>query len=307
MRCKARSVGVGTRGFSLVELMVALTIGLLITLAMSAAFLSGSAGKAATVRTAEIETNGRYAADFLKRELQHSGFVGLGGTTVTLSGTTSTTDYGCGAGVVANLRESIWGANDKNPFAGSCIPKANYLAGDVLVLRRAALTAIPAATALAANTLYVRTEYLGATVYLGPTRPSSFQPPVEDYALQTDVYYVAPFTTVSTESPQVPALWRLTLGPGPALTPQMVASGVENMQVQYAVTSGGTTSFLDADSVAAADWPNVTAVRIWLLVRSTVADSDLDNQQTYTIGDQKVAVSDNFPRQVFSMVVNVRN
>jgi type IV pilus assembly protein PilW len=294
-------------GFSIVELMVALTIGLLITLAMSSAFLSGSASKSSNVRTSEIETNGRYAIDFLKRELQHSGFVGLGGTTVTLSGTTGTTDYGCGAGVVTNLQQPVWGSNDSNPFSGSCIPATNYLAGDVLVLRRAGLASIPSATALSATTLYVRTEYLGATVYLGPTRPSFFQPPVEDYPLQTDVYYVAPFTTSASESPKVPALWRLTLGTGPALTAQMVASGVENMQVQYAVTTSAGTRYLNANDVAATEWPSVTGVRVWLLVRSTNSEPDLSNTSTYTLGDQTITASDSYPRQVFPLVVNLRN
>ena len=294
-------------GLSLVELMVALTIGMLITLAMSQAFLSGSASKSSTSRFAEAQNNGRYAIDFLRRELQHSGFVSLGGNVVTLSGTVGTTDYGCGPGGVANLQQPVWGANDSNPFSATCIPTANYSTGDVLVLHRAGLTSIPAATALAADTLYVRTEYIGATVFVGPTRPSNVQLPVEDFALRTDVYYVAPFTTSSTESPQVPALWRLTLGAGPALTAQMIASGVENMQVQYGVSSNGFTRFYNADQVVASDWPNVNAVRLWLLVRSSTAESDLSNNTTYTLGDRTITVSDGFPRQVFPLVVNLRN
>ena len=62
-----------------------------------------------------------------------------------------------------------------------------------------------------------------------------------------------------------------------------------------------------ASGVAAADWPNVTAVRIWLLARSVTAEPGLANTSTYTMGDQTVTVSDGFQRQLFPLVVQLRN
>src|SRR4029078_6760296 len=80
-------------GFSLVELMVAVAIGLLIVAAMMTAFLSDSTTTRANVRFSEVQNNGRYAIDLLRRELQHSGFLGLGAlglTKITKSGATGT-------------------------------------------------------------------------------------------------------------------------------------------------------------------------------------------------------------------------
>ena len=176
----------------------------------------------------------------------------------------------------------------------------------VLVLRRAGLTAIPSTAALASNTLYVRSEFVKATVFLGPARPSNLQSPVEDYPLETDVYYISKYTNSASESPQVPALYRLTLGAGPALNAQLIASGIENMQVQYGVSSSSGTKFLDAQNVAAADWANVTAVRIWLLARSTETEPGYTNTSTYTMGDQPVTVNDSYQRQVLPLVVQLR-
>jgi type IV pilus assembly protein PilW len=164
---------------------------------------------------------------------------------------------------------------------------------------------VPSTTALAANTLYVRSEFIGATVFLGPTRPVAQQSPVEDYPLQTDVYYISKYTNSATESPQVPALYRLTLGAGPALTPQLIASGIENMQIQYGVTTDGT-AFGNANTIAAADWANVTAVRIWLLARSTDTEPGYVNTSTYTMGGQPVTVNDSYQRQVFPLIVQLR-
>ncbi len=294
-------------GFSIIELMVALTIGLIIIAAMLASVSVTSGSNRTNARVAEFQNNGRFATDFLRRELQHTGFAGLSWTNLTQTGAVGATDYGCGAGFVTNIAQRIWGANDTNPLSGSCIPAANYARGDVLVLRRAALDAIPAATVLAANTLYFRSEYLQGSVYVGPARPVGLQAPVDDYLLQTDVYYISPYTNSVAESPQVPALYRMTLGAGPAMAPQLIASGIENMQVQYGVNSVAGTRFYDASTVPATLWTGVVSVRIWLLARSSGTETGYTNTSTYAMGDQSVAVSDSFQRQLFPLVVQLRN
>ena len=90
------------------------------------------------------------------------------------------------------------------------------------------MIAIPTTATLSATTLYFRSEYLQGSVFVGPTRPTNLQTPVADYLLHTDVYYVSPWTVSSTESPQVPALYRMTLGPGPAMTAQLERIGGED-------------------------------------------------------------------------------
>jgi type IV pilus assembly protein PilW len=294
-------------GFSLIELMVAITIGLMIVAAMLANLQVSSASNRTNARVSEFQTNGRYAVDFLRRELQHAGYAGVSWVNLTDLGATGTTDYGCGTGFAANIAQPIFGANDSNPYSGSCVPSDNYARGDILVLRRAGLDIIPAATVLAANTLYFRSEYVRGSVFLGPTRPASLQTPVEDHLLETDVYYISKWTNSATESPQVPALYRMTLGAGPAMTAQLIASGIENMQIQYGVTTAAGTRFYDASAVPASEWVNVVAVRLWLLARSTTAEPGLTNTSTYAMGDQSVAVNDGFQRQVFPLVVQLRN
>ncbi len=74
-----------------------------------------------------------------------------------------------------------------------------------------------------------------------------------------------------------------------------------------ASTTLGTTQYLNANQIATADWPSVSSVRIWLLVRSSTPDSGLANTSSYTIGDQTITVNDNYPRQVFPLAVNLRN
>jgi Tfp pilus assembly protein PilW len=262
-------------------------------------------------RVAEFQTNGRFAADFLRREIQHTGFAGVSWTNLTETGATATTDYGCGAGFAANILQPIWGANDSNPFSGTCIPSANYARGDILVLRRADLDAIPTTATLVNTKLYFRAEYLQGSVFLGPTRPANLQTPVADYLLHTDIYYISPWTNSSTESPQIPALYRMTLGDGPAMSAQLIASGIENMQVQYGVSTDAGVRYYDASTVPAGLWTSVVSVRLWLLARSTTADPGNVSTAAYAMGDQtypnrSTTPSDGYQRQLFPLVVQIR-
>ena len=60
------------RGFSLVEMMVSITIGLMIIAALTGVLASNSRSSKTNDRTAELQSNGRYALDHLKRELRHA-------------------------------------------------------------------------------------------------------------------------------------------------------------------------------------------------------------------------------------------
>ena len=292
-------------GLSLVELMVAMVIGFLILAAMLSAYNSGSSTGAANARYAEVQTNGRFGIDKLRREIQHAGFLGMSFTGLTRDSTTATTDALCGGSInVTDITQRIWGANDAKTL--SCIADADYARGDVLVLRRAGLSTV---SSLVANNAYIRTEFIKATAFVGATAPANIQAPYEDYPLQVDIYYVSPYTNVVGDG--VPALKRLKLGAGPAFTSEVVATGIENMQIQYGVIGAGSVVFLNANSVPATDWGNVVAVRLWLLARSSEPQYEgFNNTNNYTMGDltggSAYAVNDNYVRDLFPLVVQLR-
>ena len=122
------------------------------------------------------------------------------------------------------------------------------------------------------------------------------------------MYYVSPYTTSADESPRVPALYRLKLGDGPAMQPELIASGVENFQVRYGiVTAAGTHQYLDAQNVGIDDWDLVSSVEISLLVRAGAKEPGYTASATYKVGDKTVTASDGYRRVVFSTVVQLRN
>jgi type IV pilus assembly protein PilW len=303
-----------TAGLSLVELMVAMVVGFLILAAMLSAYSSGSSSNAVNARYAEVQTNGRYAVDFLRREIQQAGFLGINYTGLSNDSTTATTDALCGSSIqVTNIAQPIWGANDAKTL--TCIADADYSTGDVLVLRRVEpLSTSPTIGLLgtgsfAANTAYVRSEFMKATAFVGTTPPANVQIPYEDYKLKVDIYYVSPYTNTAGDG--VPALKRLKLGTGPAFTSEVIATGIENMQIQYGVQTGGAVVFLNANSVPSISWPNIVAVRLWVLARSSDRQYEgFSNTSTYAMGDltgdTAFTVNDNFVRQLFPLVVQVR-
>jgi len=311
-------------GFTLIEMMISVTIGLGILAGLVGVLASTSGNSKTNDRTSELMTNGRYALNNIRQELRQAGFRGYTwaepstpGALGLVAGDNECLEAGAAQeSFVTNLRQGIWGANDSNPFAGSCIPAACMAANnDVLVVRR--LAPIPA-VALVANTVYFQTSYERGQVFrstVSPVVPPTFTgapTPLAQFAMQTFVYYMS-----AAEIPLVPALYRVSLQTDGSMARELVASGIERMQVQYGVlTTVPDTRYLDAGAgqlnatsfnPASSGWGDVNSVRIWLLARNTAPEPGYANTNTYAIGDQNVVVNDNFRRHLFTTVVQLRN
>src|SRR5664279_1931585 len=67
-------------GFTLIEMMVAITIGLFILAGVVGVLATNSNNSRTNDRTSELMTNGRYALDSMKQELRQAGFRGYTST-----------------------------------------------------------------------------------------------------------------------------------------------------------------------------------------------------------------------------------
>ena len=301
------------RGFTLVELMVAVALSLFVITIVIQGFAATSAASNINATVAESSTNGRHALEVLKREVRHAALHRLvwdASQIINDDATLATKDYGCGVGFVTGLSVGITGFNDNNPYAASCLATASdreYVRGDVLVLRR---TSRAPAGSFDIGAPYVRTAYGVANIFIGGTTTTTapFLPePNFDYRMVSDVYFVNAFTNSANETPKVPALYRLTLtaGANPQMRPELVAANVEQFQVQYAVTdSSDKIRYYDANSVT--DWTAVKTARIWLLTRESTPEVGFVSGQ-YVLGDVTYAPADNFRRTVYSSTIAIRN
>jgi type IV pilus assembly protein PilW len=299
------------RGLSLIELMIAVALGLLLVTVVMQGFASTSSNSRVSSVVSEYQTNGRYALETLKREIRHAALHPMvwDEEQVDRNASVDAKNYGCGAGVSTTLGTGITGWNDTNPYAATCLAAGadrTYLRGDALMLRR---TALAAATVFDANAPYARVSYGAANVYLGGEVAAELAIPSFDYRLVSDLYYVNDFTTSTTESPKVPALYRLTLSAGanPTMVPQLVASNVEHFQVQFGQVMDvvtGSIRYFNADAVI--DWKRVNVARVWLLMRATEREIGFTSG-SYQLGDVTYTPNDSFRRVVLSTTINLRN
>lgn len=333
------------RGYSLIELMISITLGLIIISGLLVVFVNSRASSKTNDRTAEVMSNGRFALATLKEDLRAAGFVGYLGATPNTPTTTLTPitneclETGATASTfVSNIGQGIWGSKDSNPFSANCIPASHYARGDVLVIRKLSPTA---ATSLSANQLYFRSSYAAGEIFRGaptavcPAPQSGYTAPFDkapclagspgvdllNFPIEVHVYFIRPYTVSATESPLTPALCRLVLNSGGIMAEEVVASGIEDMRIQYSVSlTNQTSQYLEANSIVGAstatssDWDNVSAARVWLLARNSTIEPGYSNTTVYNLASSTYPrtpptnfTGDSYRRQMFNTVVQLRN
>ncbi len=111
----------------------------------------------------------------IKRDLMHAGYLGMSGVFKPDKPMTEADGYplytaaipvanACDATNVGRISQRIWAYHESNPYAGSCIPAANYLRGDVLVIR--GLDPTPVAPPFSPTTAYYHSAYDGGAPFV---------------------------------------------------------------------------------------------------------------------------------------------
>lgn len=312
-------------GFSLIELMVAMVVGLVI---ISGAFsLHSTTRKTQQVSEAQMDmvADARFAIEMIGYDLRHAGV--WGGTnraglvdcryrgsagascTATSAGEARPVALGsdCAEGWYYDLDVAVFASNDSNPFSGTCIPAAEgyVAASDVLQIRYAEATP---PTALLASQAYVRSHFNGGRIFIGTTQPvlDSFDTSSNNHELHAYAYYVSNFTDAAGDG--IPSLRRAALINGPAIQNQTLISGVTDLQVQFGLDLDGD-KVVDtyANPSAGMDPSQVLAAKIWLLMR-TDDKQNITKAKTFSLAGTDVTKgADGYRYFMVSSVVNLRN
>ena len=293
------------RGFSMVELIIAMALGLFLMAALVQILLSGKEAFSSVNHLSRIQENGRIATSMLAGDLKRAGYMGgnsdipnifgsAGQTAAAISCATGDTSWGR----MVTLR--IVGLDDTN--AGyACITNASYLRGDILTVHYASPWV---SGALAAGQMYMRSSLFEGKIFAGADQALGanlvLDQPQSVHDLVTHSYYVGNSGRTCSGLP-VPSLFRARLNINGQPLVEELLPGVEHLQVQYGV--GG--QYINADAVAV--WSQVVTARFWLLIRSECPESGFTDASTYTLGDQLYITNDSFPRQLYSSVVMLRN
>ncbi len=330
-------------GLSLVELMVAVTIGLLLLAGLTSLVMNTSRSFGELTKTSRQLESGRYALQLLKEEVEHAGFFG---ELATLDPPPSLPDP-CDitpATLSSSILVPIQGYDAPTGTVLSCLTDANHLDGtDILVLRRAATAPTPPAS-LDANDVYIQTTNAQAVIDTGANATSftlmkkDAATPADIRKLRADIYFISPCNTPSSGSTcdanadggrPIPTLKRLSLvstGSGPALVTQPLAEGIEELQVEYGIdrenaaasvqfngipnesTSGAGDAYVTAPGTLN-DWVNVVAIRLYLLARHPEPTDGYTDTKSYDLGlgGTTAAPNDSYKRRLFTILVRAVN
>jgi type IV pilus assembly protein PilW len=334
------------RGFTLVEFMVAVTISMLLLLGLTVVFVGNSRSFSENQRSDQQIENGRYALALMSDSIRHAGFYGEVADVTNLILTPAitlpavlpdpcVTDV---ASVRADLPLPVQGADDPDPMP-TCLP--DHVAGtDVIVVRRANTTTIPAASA-DANGYYTQTSFCATQLPVFELAQSGFvlqqkdclsAAPVRQY--HVEIYFISPCSRATgangvckSSDPALPTLKRLELRPaGDATCPVFaqaswclvpLVEGIENLQIEYgldtAAPSTGSPDVYKTTPASTAEWANVVAIRVHVLARNVEQTGGYADTKIYQLGLNADGSANNvtpggaYKRHAYSEVVRLTN
>jgi len=333
-------------GFTLVELMVGLVVGMVVLAAATVAFLSISSSRREIERTDRQIENGRYAMQLLSEDIALAGYWGEFNPTVVptpvsiAAGTTgdpcTVTDADLKVAVPLHIQ-----GYDLGTSAPTCIAdlRANT---DIVVIRRVSTCIAGSGSsdcaAVAAGTTYFQSALCNTELAL-PTIAQRYvvSSTVADLNLHkrvcgtaadirkyiVHIYFVA---NNNNAGDGVPTLKRAELRAG-AFTIVPLVEGVENLQIEYALDTNGngapdvynadpTTYNGCAGAACVVNWTNVTAVKLHVIARSVDAVAGYTDTKVYPMGFQADGVTDevggspyndHYKRHAFTTVVRINN
>lgn len=272
------------RGLSLIELMIAMLIGLFMLLSISSVYLSNVKTNKIRDQFSLLEDNARIALDSMRNVIEHTGYKGRQNTIIEnpfiIASTVINNDAACTPGrtIVNNAPVTLDGG------AGNDI--------DV-------------------NIDSIGVKYLGTG---GVTTDCSGDLPMDAFCQLSD-----PVNPATKKSSHIYNVFHLDSATDRLLCAgsldrsggeQLIAEGVENMQIVYGVDTSGdniANEYINASSLNG-KWSQVVSIQIAVLVRSEKPVKDTAEQRTYDLlGTPILSPNDKLQRAVFSTTVYIRN
>ena len=306
-------------GFTLIELMLAMLIGLIIMGGVMQMFITTRDTQRTSEEQMQLVADARFVLDTISYDLRHAGlWGGTNESNLIICGRATATTFTCppaddpgnavndcsGNDWYRDLARPVLASNNLNPFAGTCATQGYQPGTDVLGLHYADSLPIPTGAvageegALAGGVIYVRSNILGGQIFAGNTYPATSIVPkwidnpidsrTKNYTLRSPVYYVSDYTNAVGDG--VPSLHRVELIAGPEMDDQVLIPGVENLQFEFGVDTTGdfqVDTYMNAANVTLGGYwttGDVIAVKISLLMRAITPDRDgIGGTQTYTL------------------------
>jgi type IV pilus assembly protein PilW len=308
-------------GYTLIELMVSMAIGLIVLAALVTLFAGNSRQRAEIERANQQTENGRYALQLLSEDLRDAGYLGsfnpgtVAGPNSQLVVPAALPDP-CLTDVPtlnSGISLAVQGY-DNGAIVPGCL--ADVRAGtDILVVRRASTCAVGTAgcDAQVAGDVYLQasgcnTELTAGTYYVLDSSVPNLNLHRKDcvtaaliYQYRTHIYFIANNDKLNPVPDGIPTLKRAELGNGTFNIVPLV-EGIENLQLDYgldtSVPTTGSPAVYTADpnsyngcapggpgpTTCVSYWRNTVAVQVNLLARGQTPTQGYTDTKSYTLG-----------------------
>jgi type IV pilus assembly protein PilW len=325
------------RGMSLVELMVAMAIGLFLLAGAITVFGKTRDLYRTNDTASRLQETARYAMSTIESDLRMANYWGLMSRAdlvengpgldlanppdvdptyslpadlVAYAGTISS----CGGMWAVKLPAYVEATDDA--YGLGCAEFGTAQGGsDTLTIRHASTQVITAGQ-LAANAgrIKVQSSRMQASLFSGSTLPGGYAAALsETRALVANGYYV---DQSSEMDPNMPSLRRKQLdfaGGAPVIVDREVVPGVQDLQVEFGadLDNDQNADYFVPPGTAIPAGDQIVAVRIWLLVRGEQAELGFNDSRTYDYasrtGAAAITPNDAFRRVLVSKTIALRN
>ncbi|TBR39756.1 MULTISPECIES: PilW family protein [Dyella] len=306
----------GQGGFSLVELLIAVALGLIVVAGLINLLISNRKAYQVQQGNNYLQQNLRFASDRINWSLRMADFWGgVAAPNVAGAMTDGTGTSGCNAawilaGRSGNLGGGVYGYDGGSSFpVGSCVDTQDYVKGsDVLVVRYVDTDpcAVDDTSAVLDTTgcLPASSHYLAASAgQIGNLFAKTAGVPTLTgastrryvYPYRVEMYYLQPCSNRGTGhcssssdggSPQF-TLMRMRLT-DTGMQRDAIVEGIEQLQFEYglentATSNGIVQEYRSATDMGAGDWSHVVSVRVSMIARSRERDVAVPHGGTFAL------------------------
>lgn len=320
-----------SRGFTLVEWLVAMLLGLFLLAGVFTVFVMSRSNSEDAFDQGELQENGRLAIRLISQDIKWAGFFGAytgqstqvgsslslstGSTILSASDCLDERSVGSLPSPLGPIR-GLWVSRvsaSKGLSGFTCIDANDRVANsDVISIKRLVGRPIPASEGLDTNRFYMATNSQEARVIKGSeTRPlfgANNESQIWEY--QHYIYYLS-------QEDGIPVLRKryLTVNGGSALIGGAMAEGVEHMVLMYGVDDslipdGRIDRYMSTDQMTTQRWNEgrVLGARLFLLIRAARESSRYKNNNSYQLGNITVnGGGDGYRRLLLESSIALRN
>lgn len=337
MDCVIKKAG---RGFSLVELLVGMVLGLILIGGAVSIYLASKRSYVEVEQVAALTESARFAEQLIGDSLRHAGFFGeVTANAIEVDANLTGVVGDCsGLASAHNLGQFVFADTiDGSNSALGCIDDG-MVGTDVLVIKRVLPRpytdgprdsfdpndpaqsdgAIDFPAVLQNDKTYVVANNVGGVLFDGNDPAPTINlggevPGGSAWEYKYEVYYIRdPDPAGDDDVPQLSRKILVWNGTAMELQTEDVAEGVENLRILLGYSSG-TNGDVDtyetpAQISTSGSWSNIQSVEVYLLTRSATKDVQYTDAKQYQMPGETIPVAnDNYRRLMSHASVSLRN